>query len=205
MKNFLISFAALFFLTPALFAEDNSAHRYDVKSGIIEYTVSGARVGIETLYFDDWGKTEARVSKTSTNLTDTPNSPDDSLSLIKDGKSYVIDLRSNKGTVTDNSKTLAMSGDTSTRTQMSLPTSNKITIAGEECIIWKSALLNSESCLWKNLPLKTTSGSDSMLVTKSATKITITDQLPADAFKLPENLDITTLNLSELFEIPATG
>lgn len=55
MKNLYITAISLFILLPKMTAQDVTLKPFGIKSGIIEYTYSGDKVGKGTLYFDDFG------------------------------------------------------------------------------------------------------------------------------------------------------
>jgi hypothetical protein len=55
MKKLCITAISLLFLLPKLAGQEVSLKPYGIKSGIIEYTYSGDKVGKGTLYFDDYG------------------------------------------------------------------------------------------------------------------------------------------------------
>lgn len=43
-------------------------HRYKIRSGIVEYKLSGVQTGSETIYFDRWGMREAKYSQAETKM-----------------------------------------------------------------------------------------------------------------------------------------
>jgi hypothetical protein len=55
MKKSAILFICLLFIVPAASGQEASLKPYGIKSGIIEYSYSGNKVGKGTLYFDDYG------------------------------------------------------------------------------------------------------------------------------------------------------
>jgi hypothetical protein len=56
MKNFLLILASLLFLvTTTVNSQEATLKPYGIKSGIIEYSYSGDKVGKGILYFDDYG------------------------------------------------------------------------------------------------------------------------------------------------------
>ena len=202
MYRLIITLALISLSVSPAISEEETAKRYNVKTGIIEYSITGAKVGTETLYFDDWGRTEARIRKVSTNFPNTPKSSENILALQKDGRSYSVDLATNTGTVTNNMEVLALSGDTLPRAQMNTPTPTKIKIAGKECQVWKSTMLGVEDCLWNSLSLQTISGENKTAVTKTAKSVKLVDSLPKNAFELPDKVKLTQINLDDLFNIP---
>lgn len=59
MKNLFAFSQCLFFILPILAGQENTLKPYGLKSGIIEYSYSGDKVGKGTLYFDDYGMKSA--------------------------------------------------------------------------------------------------------------------------------------------------
>jgi len=61
MKKFAILTISLFTILPKLAGQEATLKPYGIKSGIIEYTYSGDKVGKGTLYFDDYGMKSAML------------------------------------------------------------------------------------------------------------------------------------------------
>lgn len=59
MKNLFVLTLSLFFILPKLTGQEITLKPYGLKSGIIEYSYSGDKVGKGTLYFDDYGMKSA--------------------------------------------------------------------------------------------------------------------------------------------------
>ena len=59
MKKFAILIVSLFIILPKLAGQETTLKPYGLKSGIIEYSYSGDKVGKGTLYFDDYGMKSA--------------------------------------------------------------------------------------------------------------------------------------------------
>ena len=55
MKKLFFLSLSLIFLLPKMTGQDVSLKPYGIKSGVIEYSFSGDKVGRGTLYFDDYG------------------------------------------------------------------------------------------------------------------------------------------------------
>ena len=61
MKKFTTLTISLFIILPTLAGQEATLKPYGIKSGIIEYSYSGDKVGKGTLYFDDYGMKSAMV------------------------------------------------------------------------------------------------------------------------------------------------
>jgi len=59
MKNLFVLTLSLLFILPKLAGQETTLKPYGLKSGIIEYSYSGDKVGKGTLYFDDYGMKSA--------------------------------------------------------------------------------------------------------------------------------------------------
>ena len=76
---------------------------YGIKSGVVKYDVKGAyNDKQETLYFEDWGDTEARFVETTHFFPGTKNISGQTsrIELRKNGYLYNLDLDARKGTKT---------------------------------------------------------------------------------------------------------
>ena len=62
MKKNAILIVCLLIILPKIAGQEVSLKPYGLKSGIIEYSYSGDRVGKGTLYFDDYGMKSAMFS-----------------------------------------------------------------------------------------------------------------------------------------------
>ena len=61
MKKIITLTVSLLCMLTALFGQDATLKPYGIKSGIIEYSYSGDKVGKGTLYFDDYGMKSAML------------------------------------------------------------------------------------------------------------------------------------------------
>jgi len=61
MKKIITLTVSLLCMLTALFGQDATLKPYGIKSGIIEYSYSGDKVGKGTLYFDDYGMKNAML------------------------------------------------------------------------------------------------------------------------------------------------
>jgi hypothetical protein len=61
MKKIITLTVSLLYMLTASFGQDATLKPYGIKSGIIEYSYSGDKVGKGTLYFDDYGMKSAML------------------------------------------------------------------------------------------------------------------------------------------------
>ena len=61
MKKFAILTISFFIILPKLTGQEATLKPYGIKSGIIEYSYSGDKIGKGTLYFDDYGMKSAML------------------------------------------------------------------------------------------------------------------------------------------------
>lgn len=173
--------------------------RYQIESGIVEYTMSGAQKGTESLYFDRWGMREAKYTKselTIAGITQRSNK----LTLMDGDWIYVIDLDKRTGTKTQNpvlkqiadraaTKDLAEIGEKMMRDMGGEKTSSE-EIAGKMCDVWEVKKLGSKSWTWKSVTLKIQAKMGGMEMTTTATKFEEAS-IPADRFAIPSDVKIT--------------
>ena len=62
MKKIIFLSVCLFFILTSISFQETSLKPYGIKSGIIEYSYSGNKVGKGTLYFDEYGLKTATLT-----------------------------------------------------------------------------------------------------------------------------------------------
>lgn len=172
--------------------------RYLVKSGIVEYTLSGTRKGTETIYFDNWGMREAKHTKAEMSMmgiTQTQNT----LGIIDGAYTYNIDLDTKTGTKMEtpmlkelaaNTKDLTEAGEKMMKNMGGVKIGTEV-ILGKSCDVWEIKNMKSKTWVWKGVPLKTHVNMPSMEMTIMATKIDEGASIAADKFAIPPDVKIT--------------
>lgn len=174
--------------------------RYQIESGIVEYSMSGAQKGTETVYFDKWGMREAKYTKSELAVAGITRKSN-TLSLIDGDWIYVIDLDKRTGTKTQNpllkqiadrggTKDLAEFGEKMMRDMGGEKTGSE-EIAGKMCDIWEVKKLGSKSWVWNSVTLKVQVNMGGMEMNSTAAKFEEGASIPADRFAIPSDVKIT--------------
>jgi len=181
--------------------------RYLIQSGTIEYIVSGARRGKETVYFDRWGMREARYSKVS----EGGYMPSNLLKLIKDGWLYTIDFDkrvANKVEDTSTKKIIETHPEVSVIDLRLYAIKNKggqkIAIEefrGKKCDGWLIKSTGTQLWLWRGVPIKIVENNKGVVTVYTAISVEEKSEIAEEKFKIPDNIyfmkeDISTIVFS---------
>jgi hypothetical protein len=174
--------------------------RYAIESAIVEYSVSGAQQGTETLYFDRWGRREAKLSNTAISLAGITQEQN-TLTLTEGELIYNINLDQRSGTKTVNplfKQVLAQTPDKDLANlglrmleRMGGVKIGAEEVAGKHCEVWEVGDLQSKSWLWKTVPLKTQAKLGGLEVVKTATKFEEGAKIPEDRFAVPAGIKLS--------------
>ncbi len=181
--------------------------RYGVKSGIIEYSLSGSQEGTKTLYFDDWGMRQAEYTRSVLSIAGFSKSIN--LVNIIDGEyQYVINMDQRAGTKTRNPIIKAIDelkdqkGFNEFGEQMLLSMGgNKIgrdEIMGKECDVYEIGNTGTKLWVWEWITLKEETNSGGLNRTVVATKINIGGSVPSSKFALPEKVVLNEVDLDNI-------
>jgi len=177
----------------------NTFKRYTVKSAIIEYALSGAQTGTETVYIDEWGKREARY--TQADMTMMGQTIKSNRLTILDGEwIYAIDLDKKSGTKIKNpmfeSLEATADGDF---TQIGVEMMQKMggvkigseAIAGKPCDVWEIKDIGTKSWLWNTIPLKTEASMGDMSMASTAVKVAEGALIPQEKLEIPSDVQMS--------------
>ncbi len=183
---------------------DQEFKRYGVKSGIIEYELSGAQSGKETIYFDDWGYREAKYSETE--LSFGGFSQKTSTLTILEGKMiYSIDLATNTGTKMENPMFAELKDDEliemgeQMMKQMGGEKTGTATLLDKTCDVWEIKQMGTKTYVWNSIPLKT---EVNMGMQMNITAVSFAEgEVPQDKLKIPEGVTFSEgADLSEMMK-----
>jgi len=172
--------------------------RYQIKSGVVEYTLSGTRKGTETLYFDNWGMREAKYTKAELSVAGFTQKQN-SLTLMDGGYTYNIDLDTRTGTKMEtpmlkelaaNNKDLTETGEKMMKQMGGVKIGTEV-VLDKTCDVWEIKSMQSKTWVWKNVLLKTQVNMANMQMTMIATKFEEGASIPADKLKVPSDVTIT--------------
>lgn len=160
MKRLTLVMLSLLLVCSTLFGQ-SSGKRYKLKKAHVEYQISGSmQSGSEHLYFDDWGKREAKY--TSLTIKVSGFTQENHKATFLEGKwIYAVDLTSKTGTKQENEMFKDLSDEEladlgkQTMIQMGGKKIGTETILGKRCEVWDIPKAGSKTWLWNWIPLKT--------------------------------------------------
>lgn len=175
-----------------------AANRYQIRSGIIEYQMTGDQSGTSSLYFDQFGKRESKYI----NFSEARGGKNNQLLVFRDNAwIYNVDVLSKTGTSineNDVSETVlnkfiasapAAYDEQSLKSQGAV-LSGKDKVLGFDCEQYQLKPAGISACLYKGIPLKveiSSAGNKSQII---ATSIQEEVDLPRAKLKLPYDLVI---------------
>jgi hypothetical protein len=178
---------------------------YESKSGIITYNISFLGKQTQVLYFDDWGKKEAKYSTTEIEMMGIKSKTEE-VELNLEGYIYKYDLEKKSGTkiksigAIGSAKGFPTDLDNLTKEVMD---QYKLKDLGKKDILGKQAKgfemdlmgMKSEVWIWSNIPLytKVFLSKDSEPMEIIATKIEIDVPIPADKMQVPADVKLTEM------------
>jgi len=184
--------------------------RYQVESGIIEYSVRGAKNGKEVVYFDQWGMREAKYSTIIENgfqQNHLMNLQDKEWTYIIDFDKRIANKRQNENIKkffedVDREAVVDM-----TPLLMASQGAEKLYLDmfnGNECDVWVVEKTGTEIWLWKGIVVKKVDKKKGHITIYEAIKIEADVPVPEQKFLIPENIyfmteDIRTIVLSMNF------
>lgn len=172
---------------------------YQVKSGMVEYALTGTRSGTETLYWDDWGEREARYTKASISMMGMTQTTDDWVITLPDVV-YSIDMKTKTGVKSGNPAKAFAAGlsdkeleDFGRRMAESMGAKMVGTdrVAGLSCELWRTEQMQSESCDHKGVPLRMVSNTMGMNMTVTATKVDLGADVDESHFTVPADVTVS--------------
>lgn len=206
MKNVV---AAILFLTSSMLMAQSGKDRdhkiFGVKSGKIEYKIEGKTKGTKTLWWDDFGRLQCEVKKTSTKMMGMTTNEE--LMTIRNRKgSYHINLIDKTGTFMsledEEEMTEALAG-TSDEAELKSKAEEiskgfdakdvgTETLLGRPCIVMEIGKLNGKHWRYKEIPLKMEIKMGGILGNSVEEAISFDENatVPASRFEVPADISI---------------
>lgn len=185
----------------------NFQKRYGVKSGIIEYELSGSQEGTKTLYFDGWGMRQAEYSRSILNVGGFTKAMN--LVNIIDGEyQYIINLDQKSGTKVRNpilkelealkhEKNFSEFGE-QLLLKMGAEKIGTDNFLGKDCDIYVLKNSGTKLWVWKWLTLKSETISRGINITLTAKKIDENISIPSGKFSVPEKVVLNEVDLDNI-------
>jgi len=181
--------------------------RYGIKSGVIEYIITGSQEGTKTLYFDSWGMRQAEYTRSVLSVGGFTKS----LNLVNiiDGEfQYMINIDQNSGTKTRNpilksiEQLKNQKGFNEFGEQMLLSMgANKIgaeSFLGKDCDVYEMKNTGTKLWIWEWLTLKSETKSGGIAINLTATRINEGGSVPSEKFKIPEKVVLNEVDIDNI-------
>lgn len=179
---------------------ENAPKQFLVKSGLIEYELSGVRSGTETLYWDDWGMLQARRTTATMGVKGFAQS-ENTWTITRPDGVFLVDLDANSAVKTADKgapSLFAVGADNMERLRgIGAAAVGAEKVAGKTCDVWEIGSAASETCLWMNLPLKVTTNAVGMSMNALAVRVEAGAAVDRSVFDIPAGVTITDAAFSK--------
>jgi len=175
--------------------------RYKIRSGIIEYKMSGMQTGAETIYFDRWGMREAKYTQTEIKVA-SMSVKQNQYSLLDGEWTYTVDLDKKTGTkmptplwkeLTGAAKREGKDASEIGKEMLARMGGRRIgteTLLGKSCEVWEIKSMNAKSWIWQGVTLKTEVNMMGKLMTTEAVRLQDNVNVPEEKLALPKDVKI---------------
>jgi len=180
---------------------------YGIKSGIIEYEITGSQSGTKILYFDDWGRKQAEFTN-STIKVGKYTKHSNLLKIIKGDWQYIINLENKTGLKRENpviEKIIELKNQTNYGEfgeQLLLISggfeSGRDIVADKKCKVYEFKKQNTKSWIWNWLMLKSETKRGKINITVVAKNIEENVFIADTVFNPPKNILIIEVDLEDL-------
>lgn len=181
------------------FSAQKAQYKYfGVSSGIVQYKISGAENGSESLHFDHYGR------RSATHLQSIISSGEQEilnlLTIVWNDSTYSIDLDSKEGLKSINQIGTELADSLGTknlwevnqyllRTHLDATITGQESILGHNCDIWHAKLTHSTFWFWNGILLKSVYyDKNAGKTTKEAIQIVTELSIPPDKFEIPSDI-----------------
>lgn len=191
------AFILLAHATPRASAAEASLKRYQIASAIVEYTLSGAQSGTETLYFTDYGMREAKYTRSEIKVASITQKSN-RVVIMEGATTYNIDLDAKIGTKIENPLFKKFEGQDATELgekmlrDMGGQKIGTESFLGKTCEVWEVKKLGSKMWMWSGIPLKTETNFGGMQMFITATKLEPNASIPPEKLAIPAGVKISS-------------
>jgi hypothetical protein len=180
---------------------------FGIKSGIIEYEITGSQTGTKKLYFDDWGRKQAEFTN-STIKVGKYTKHSNLLKITIGDWQYIMDLENETGIKRENpviEKIIELKNQTNYGEfgeQLLLISggfeSGGDTVADKYCRVYEFKNKNTKSWVWNWLTLKSETKRGNVDITLNVKNIEENVFIVDSVFSPPKNILITEVDLESL-------
>ena len=214
MKFYFSTFILYFIFSLLASAQEKPFKRYNLKSGIIEYELSGMQTGKATTYFDDYGMKEATYEKYVANMYGEKQEFE-TINYLLGYWQYYIDEESGISTKSKNTTLAALVENTKDGdlvpigkklfASMGGRMSGNETFLGKKCDIWEMEAMGTRIWVWENIPLKTETQLMGITIHRKAVRIEENASVPETRFELPKGVTFIEVENDYLENLPIGG
>ncbi len=197
MKFLKLIFLTLFSVTLIISAQD--FRRYDVKSAKVEYKLSGAAKGTQTLFFDNYGMKEAKYAELSLEMMGVKQDKN-TLSVIDGKDTYVVDWENGSAvkmptplySMFPKGKDVKNAGDKMMRNMGAVKTGTG-TVLNKKCDVWEIKKAGTKLWVWKSIPLKVEVNMMGVQMNQEATSVETNITIEPSKFEIPKSIKISEM------------
>jgi len=160
--------------------------------------------GTETMYFDDYGMLETKITKVTMDLMGIKKETDNT-AILKDKWIYSIDNKTNTANKLENPMYSmfpeGIESEKAGEEMMIKMGGQKVgteTINGKDCDIWEIKKMMSKIWIWKSIPIKTQVSMMGMNVTLIATSVETDIAVMPSMFNIPTGIQIQEMDNIDL-------
>ncbi len=180
---------------------------FGVKSGLIEYQITGSQEGAKKLYFDDWGRRQAEFSN-STISVGRYSKHSSILKLSLNDDQYVINLENKTGTKRenplidkmrelDNQVNFGEFGEQLILIDGGFEAGSE-EVFGRKCNVYRFSKLNQTLWVWNWILLKSEINQGRVNIKTEAVNIATDINIDEKIFSVPPDILITEIDLESL-------
>ncbi len=192
-----ITLLVLVFISAALSAQDFK--RYDFKSGKVEYKLSGATKGTQTMFFDNYGMKEAKFADMSIEMMGMKQKKN-TLTILDGKDTYVVDWEKGSAvkmktplySMFPKGTDLKNVGETMMQ-NMGAEKTGTGTVLGKKCDVWEIKKAGTKLWVWDSIPLKVEVKMMGIEMNQVATSVETDVKIPASKFEIPKSIKITEM------------
>lgn len=206
-KIFVFTLITMLSITSISFAQDNQANRYAIKSGHVEYKLTGNTEGTKSLWFDNYGEifVEEVNSITTTKMFGMKNVTEEhKVTIMKGAENITIDyieetVYKSTNPYYQDGKDFAESMTKEEQEEFTNSIMNSFggEIIGEENILGKKceimSMLGTKTWIYKGVALKSEAKILGVKNFEDATEFEENVKIPASKFKIPEGFEVEDL------------
>jgi hypothetical protein len=211
MKIKFIFLFAVYVLTISAFGQEKSFKRYNLKSGVIRYEMTGMQTGTAVTYFDDYGMKEATYEHFVVDLYGEEQ-VFDNVSYLIGFWQYNLDKQNGIATKSKNRTLASLVEDSEDGnlvmigkelfSSMGGKLSGEEEFMGRKCEIWELESMGTKIWVWENIPLKTETELMGISIRREAVEIEENADIPPSKFELPKDVEFIEIDQEDLDQIP---